>query len=350
MKKEIKKIFGFVFLIIIVSVSLQLTGFAETSVVESETAIQKADAFLSGDTLRNLWVDFTDSIKVSVKGFSSVFAIMLFVTFMLGIMRLMTANNSAIYAGEICLCAVSFSVVSTVCDNGVRFLENIESFMLAALPVMTTLYTVSSAPSTATVNYATSLIYLNICNAVFTTIIIPGIKCITVFAVMSFISKSFDFSGFTYFLKNTVGWLFGILMCIMSAVVAFQNVISNAKDGIMGRTVRFAASRFIPVLGTTVSESARTVAESLRLVRSVSGVAGIFAIIGIIASPVAAFLVCRFFINICCACARLFSCQKAAVFLGELSGVMNLLLGVTVGISLIFIIILGIFAKMSIAV
>ena len=342
MKKKIKKILGFIFALTIILVCFQFVSYAETSIEEeTETAMQKADALLSGDTFGNLWTNFTDSLKTSVKSFSSVFALMLFVTFMLGIMRIMTSNSSAIYAGEICLCAISFSVVSNVCDNGVRFLESLESFMLSALPVMTTLYTVSSAPATATVNYATSLIYLNICNAVFTSVIIPGVKCITVFAVISFISRSFDFSG---------GWLFGILMCIMSAVVAFQNVISNAKDGIMGRTVRFAASRFIPVIGTTVSESARTVAESLRLVRSVTGVTGIFAIIGIIASPIVAFLVCRFFINICCACARLFSCQKAAMFLGELSGVINLLLGVTVGISLIFIIILGIFARMSIAV
>lgn len=317
---------------------------------ETENAIEKADGLLSMDTAKSLLNGLTNGLRDGVKQFSKVFAAMLFTTFMLGIMRLMTENNAVHYAGEICLCAFSFSVVSGVCENITAVLKALESFMLSSLPVMTTLYTVSSAPASGAVNYGTTVVLLNACNVLFTSVIIPAIKCITVFAVVSFISRSFDFSGISLFIKNTAGWMFGLLMCLMSSIIAFQNVISNSKDAFMGRTVRFAAARFIPVIGATVSESAKTVSESLRLVRSVTGVSGIFAIIGIIAAPVAALLICRFFLNICSACARLFSCNKAAVFLCELSGVMNLLLGVVIGMSLILILILGIFAKAAIQI
>ena len=312
---------------------------------QAENAIEKADGLVSWDTAKSLLDGFTDGLGDGIKQFSKVFAAILFTTFMLGIMKLMTENNAVHYAGEICLCACSFSVVSSVCKNITVVLETLESFMLSVLPAMTTLYTVSSAPASGAVNYGTTIVLLNMCNILFTTVIIPVIKCITVFAVVSFISRSFDFSGITLFIKNTVGWMFGLLMCLMSTIIAFQNVITNSKDAFMGRTMRYAASRFIPVIGATVSESARTVSESLRLVRSVTGVSGIFAIIGIIAAPVAALLICRFFLSLCSACAKLFSCNKAAAFLGELSGIMNLLLGVVIGMSLILILILGIFAK-----
>ncbi len=330
---------------------LSLFCMAQTNVdEETENALEKADELLSGSETEKIGSSFVTGIKNSLKSFSKIFASMLFMTFMLGVMRLLTVNNAALYAGEICLCTFCFSVVSGVLENVEKLFSALESFMMSALPVMTALYSVSSAPVTAATNYGSTLIVLNICNALFTSVIVPGIKCITFLTVMSFVSRSFDFSGFTHFVKNTVGWMFGIVMCVMSAVIAFQNVIAMSKDGIMGRTMRFAASRFIPIIGGAVSESSRTLSESLRLVRSVSGVSGIFAIVGIIATPIAALLVCRFFLNLCGACARLFSLTKAAMFFGELAGVMNLLLGVSIGISLVLIMILGLFAKAAISV
>lgn len=349
MIKRIQKLAGYILFIVAATVMLSAICHADTIERETENALEKADSLLSGEETKNIGNSFIDGIKSSAAEFSKIFASILFMVLMLGVMRLMSINNTALYAGEICLCSFCFSVVSQVLRNVQQLFSALEAFMLSALPVMTTLYSVSSAPTAAASNYASTLLLLNIGSVLLVCVIVPGIKCITFLAVMSYISKSFDFSGFSHFVKNTLGWMFGIIMCVMSAVIAFQNVIALSKDGIMARTVRFAASRFIPIVGGTVSESARTLSESLRLLRSVSGISGIFALAAIIAAPVAALLVCRFFLNLCSAAARLFSLTKTAIFLGELAGVMNLLLGVTVGLSLVLVMILGLFSKASIS-
>ncbi|MBE6704174.1 MAG: hypothetical protein E7583_02825 [Ruminococcaceae bacterium] len=340
---------GCIFLILVMAVLMPFYCKAQTVEAETKNALEKADSLLSGDEIKNIGDSFFDGIKESTTGFSKVFASMILLTFMLGVMRLMTVNNAALYAGEICLCSFCFSVVSQVVHSIEQLFLALRNFMMSALPVMTTLYSVSGAPTAAASNYASTLIVLNICGAMLTSVLVPGIKCVAFLAVVSYISKSFDFSGFSHFIRNTVGWLFGIVMCITSAVIAFQNVIALSKDGILGRTMRFAAARFIPIVGGAVSESARTLSESLRLLRSVSGVSGIFMLIAVIAAPVASLLVCRFFLNLCAALARLFSLTKTAVFFGELAAVTNLLLGVTAGISLMLIIILGLFSKAAIS-
>ena len=345
MKKRIYKILAALLSVMFVLPIVPLSCKAVDIDNQREDALVKADELLGENVFTDILSSFTKGIRESASSFSKVFAAMLFMTFMLGIMRISDANSSAIYAGEICLCTFSFSVTANVLENIGSYLSALENFMLSMLPVMTSLYAASSAPSTATLNYGSTLLSLNVCNTVFTSLLLPGIKCILFLAVLSFVSKSFDFSGVTVFIKNTLGWIFGLLMCAMSAVIAFQNVISLSRDGVMGRTVRFAASRFIPVIGNTVSESARTLSQSLKLVRSVSGTAGIFAIAGIIAAPVASLLVCRFFVNMCGAAARLFAVGKTAKYFSELSEVMNLLLGVVTGISLVFVLILGMFAS-----
>jgi len=348
-------LYGFIIAFFLIAVLCNIRCHAATAhekiadVVSEKDASEKAQELISQDMLGSIIDSFTDGIRDSVKSFTSVFAAMLFASFVLGMMKLSGIDNAALYSCEICLCALSFFVVSGVCESISAIVGTLRDFMLASLPVMTALYTASSAPATAAVNHGTTLVLLNVCNVLFTSVILPGVKCITVLATVSFISQSFDYTGLSRFVKNTVGWLFGLLMCLMASVIAFQNVVSAAKDGVMGRTIRFAASRFIPVIGNTVSESARTVSESLHLVRSVFGVSGIFYIVAVIASPVAALLVCRFFLNVCSACTCFFSCTKATAFFNELSGVMNLLLGVVIGISLIFVLMLGIFAVMTFA-
>ena len=84
MKIRKEKLISFMFVMVVLFVCLQLVCYAGTNVEqEAQTAIEKADGLLSGETFGNIWTGFVNSLKSSVKDFSSVFAKMLFVTFML---------------------------------------------------------------------------------------------------------------------------------------------------------------------------------------------------------------------------------------------------------------------------
>ncbi len=319
------------------------------NVIENEqaTAAEKADELLSENSARDILNDFLEKLKESFFGYSKSFALLLFITLMLGIINTLCGEGAALYAGQICLCSVAFLIIGTVCENIISVMNTLSAFMLSMLPVMTSLYTTSVGAATASMSYSSTVLMLNLCSTLFTALLIPSVKCIIVFSTVTMISRSFDFSGFAKCLRSIVGWLFGIVMCIMSAVIYFQSVISVSKDGLASRTVRYAASSLIPVIGNVVSESARTLSESLKLVRSVSGTAAIFAIIGIIAAPIAALAVCRTFILICGALAKLLGSTKASAFYTDMCGALSLLLGAVIGISIVIILILGIFAKVS---
>ncbi len=314
---------------------------------EQKSAIEKADELLSEISAENILQSFMRVLKENFFGYLKSFALILFITFMLGIINTVCGDGAPMYAGHICLCSFSFSVISTLCENIYTVMNTLNTFMLSMLPVMTSLYTSSVGVATASMSYSSTVLMLNLCSTLFSSVLIPCTKCIIVFSAVSLISKSFDFSGFCAGIRSIVTWLFGIVMCIMSAVVYFQSVISVAKDGLASRTLRYAAASLIPVIGNVVSESARTVSESLKLVRSVSGTAAVFAIVGIIASPVAALVVCRIFLLLCSALAKLLGCGKSSAFYSEICGSVNMLLGAVIGTSLVFVLILGIFSKAS---
>lgn len=314
---------------------------------EQQSAAEKADELLSENSAQNILYRVTLALKENFFGYLKSFALILFITFMLGIINTVCGEGAPMYAGHICLCSFSFSVMATMCENVYGLMNSLNGFMLSMLPVMTSLYTSSVGAVTAGMSYSSTVFMLNLCSTLFSAVLIPCTKCIIVFSAVSLISRSFDFSGFCSGIRSIVVWLFGIVMCVMSAVIYFQSVISVAKDGLASRTLRYAASSLIPVIGNVVSESARTVSESLKLVRSVSGTAAVFAIVGIIASPIAALVVCRLFMLLCASLARLLGCTRAAAFYGDLCGTVNMLLASVIGTVLVFILILGIYAKAS---
>lgn len=314
---------------------------------EQENAIQKADELLAEYSAENILRGFVTKLRESFFGYLRSFALILFITLMLGIINIVCGDSTPMYAGHICLCSFSFSLMGALCENIYALMNTLNAFMLSMLPVMTSLFASSVGAVTAGLSYSSTVFLLNLCSTLFSSVLIPCTKVIIVFSAVSLISGSFDFSGFCSGLRSIVSWLFGIVMCVMSAVIYFQSVISVAKDGLASRTLRYAAASLIPVIGNVVSESARTVSESLKLVRSVSGTAAVFAIIGIIASPIAALAVCRIFILVCTALAKLLGCTRAAAYYGELCGAVNMLLGAVIGTALVFILILGIYAKAS---
>lgn len=82
-----------------------------------------------------------------------------------------------------------------------------------------------------------------------------------------------------------------VLLCSASAAVvcallSYQTIIAKAADGAALRTVKFASSSFIPVVGSSLSESVSTVSAALSSVRGAAGAGGIISI-GIIVIPAA---------------------------------------------------------------
>lgn len=77
------------------------------------------------------------------------------------------------------------------------------------------------------------------------------------------------------------------LAAAVCAVLAYQAVIGRAADNAALRTVRFASASFVPVIGSSLSESAATVSAALSAVRTSAGLGGVVSILALTA-PAAA--------------------------------------------------------------
>lgn len=344
-------------LIVIALITVFLTGLSctvyatqEKSPDDIESVEEKASELLENYSPGKVLEDLVSKFKETFLSYRKSFFVLIFITFVLGSVCAVCGDGIYSYACEICVGATAFSMLTNVFDNISEVMKSLNSFILSMLPVMTTLYSSSVGPVSASMSYSSTIFMLNFCSTVFVGILIPAIRCVVIFALVTLLSKNFDFSLISKFTKSTVSWLFGMSLCVMSAVIYFQSVISVSRDGLASRAIRYAASSLIPVIGNVVSESARTVGESLKLVRGVTGVSGIFGIVAIIAAPILSILICKILFGFCGGLSKLIGSARIASFYNEIASVLNLLLGTSIGMSLVFILIFGMFAKVSVQV
>lgn len=352
MKNKDLRIFIITVLSVVFVIAFSCTAYAAKSenVDEIESTVEEANNLLENYTPKRVLESFVSKFKEAFLSYRKSFFVLIFITFILGSVSAFCGDGVYSYASELCVGAVAFSMVTNICENISEVMKALNSFILSMLPVMTTLYSSSVGAVSASMSYSSTIFMLNFCSTVFSGVLIPTVKAIMIFALVTLLSKNFDFSLISKFTKSTITWLFGMSMCIMSAVIYFQSVISVSRDGLTSRAIRYAASSLIPVIGNVVSESARTVAQSLKLVRSVTGVSGIFGIVAIIAAPICAIIVCKMLFGFCGGLSKLIGSGRIALFYSEISSALNMLLGACIGESLVFILIFGIFVKVSVQV
>ena len=91
-------------------------------------------------------------------------------------------------------------------------------------------------------------------------------------------------SGVSNTVKRAVTFLCAASAAVVCALLSYQTVIAKAADSAALKTVKFASSSFIPVIGSSLSESVSAVSTALLSVRAAAGAGGVISV-GIIIIP-----------------------------------------------------------------
>lgn len=148
--------------------------------------------------------------------------------------------------------------------------------------------------------------------------------------------------------KALRGLLTGILiavMALMSFVLILRSGAANAADTLAARTLKFAISSYIPIVGGTVSDSFSCLAGSLAVIKETCGITGIAAIFICTVPSLFILTVNRLAMGLCRALSGALGCKKLENILGEAGGVCTLMIAVCAGASVMFMIAVGIFCR-----
>ena len=247
-------------------------------------------------------------------------------------------NNKVIEnVGTLATVMVAFSSISATVDSIISMLDDVSSFMLTYTPAFVGVITSSGAVSTATGYYSALLI---LCEGVtlLATWLLPAV-CGVILAVS--VSQSVCIKPTltpSTELRKFVNRLLAFVATVFVGVLSIKSFVGAAADSVITRSAKFAASSFVPVVGSAVSEAYSTVTGSLSLIRSSTGAIGMLAVLFTVMRPVMAVVLMSFAVKLAGAVAKLLSLKSQSTFLGGVSDTLSVLLTASIIIAMLFIV------------
>lgn len=249
------------------------------------------------------------------------------------------------FCSSLCISLVVWEVFSSAAQVAGVLLDALTNAMLMTVPIMEGVLISSGNVGTAAVTGTGINLMIAFGESVFSKVLYPA--CLVCF----FLSVSFavcENGGIAFMAKALRGIVAGGLiaaMALMSFVLAIQGTAAAAADTFTGRTVRFAISSYLPIVGGTVSESFSCLASSMNLVKQTCGIAGIAVLVAVSVPPLVLLTADRLAIGAAQALAGALGCEREGGILAQAGGVCTLLIAICAGAAVMFMIAMGFFCK-----
>ena len=231
----------------------------------------------------------------------------------------------------------------------IEYFERLNSLMVCMIPALGATLAMGGNINSAATSSSTLYGFITVSEGICAVSVMPICVTVTSFALVSGISPDMKLGRISGTIKKGYSIFLGFIMTVMLTILSATTEIASAADGVASKTAKLAASTFIPVVGGSVGETLRTVAASVGYIKSVVGISGIVFLVSLLLPTLISLIVCRTVFMITSTVADMLGSEAEAGFIGELGNVFGCLIAVVAMTSVMFIIALYIFVKISVA-
>lgn len=212
----------------------------------------------------------------------------------------------------------------------VAFYADLNQLTAAFLPLMGAMYAMGGNVGAAVVNHSTLVMSMSAVEWVGGKSVVPLFSLCLAFALLGAFEGSVAgrMQILTGKLKKWYTTGLGLLMLLLSGTLAAQSVLTARADSLGFRTVRFAVSSSIPIVGGGVADMLRTAASGLGYLRGMVGVGGVVLILWLLLPQIISIWLIRILFGVAGDIAGWMGCGEEGKLLGEVSSLYGYLLAV----------------------
>lgn len=245
----------------------------------------------------------------------------------------------------LCIAIYVFTGIVKLFEKTSLYLTSLSSFASAITPFITMMFVIGGNITTAAVNETGLLVAVSVIEFVCSNLLYPIVSICAVMSIASVAAPKMRLGSVTRFIRGLFMTLIGLTLAAVSAIMTFQTSLSCAADTVGVRAVRFAASSFIPIVGSAISDAVRTVSGSIGYIRTSVGLIGV-AVVVIITLPVFVnLMLTRIILAVGASVSDILDCEREAAVLKEAGGLVNFLTALVALSSVMFIYILTILIR-----
>lgn len=253
--------------------------------------------------------------------------------------------DSAFYVSYVVLFIMLFSAFRSVAEIGRETIENLCVFIDTSLPVMSALAISANEVSKTAAAAAGTMGIFAVANTISNLLLPIGFMLAGITAV-NHLSDDFSLQPLYDCVKKAVLWGIGILMTVFSAVLMMSGVTGTALDNVGGKAVKYAVGNFIPFVGGVLSDSLESIIVYGKLIKTAAGSAGILALLYICLAPAIKIIAIIFAYKLCSVVLLPVADKRITGALGDITGVMSMILAMVLCCGALFIIAMGLLANM----
>ncbi len=375
-KRKILKLFVFIAIFFMMNIVNANTLESEKSVLESvgegfglssyvseidkcikETGAQDIDVSeISQDLLNGKGIGYSKvltkilsilakEVFSSIKGAIFIFIIVLLMSVMSGI-SLEKNSDIVNIAHLICFVAIAGIAIITFKDTIVLFKNTtdiLSKIMQIASPFLIAILIGTGAITTTGIIQPSLLFISSLIGFIITYIVIPFITISVILNIVSAMSENLRFSNLSKIFNKTAIWVVGIVLTLFLGILALETSLTSSIDSLTLNVTQSAVSNFVPVVGKFFSDSLESVIGATKIIGKTGGILGIITMIIISSIPILkilsiiiVYLALGSIVEIVC------KEEKINKFICGMKDVYKNLLGILIGLDMIFIISIGI--------
>ena len=156
-------------------------------------------------------------------------------------------------------------------------------FSISAVPIMCVVCAAQGKTVTASLCSAGAVGISQMINTLFSTFFMPLSNILLALGIGASIDNSLHPERVVKVLRKYLLILLSACALLYFTVLSVRTSVSSAVDESTVKTIKFASSNFVPVIGGAISDSAAAVAASLSVTKSTIGVFGVMSVIAVFA-------------------------------------------------------------------
>ena len=239
---------------------------------------------------RTFFADLWDKFRSSLADPLVMLGRILAVSLIYSAMTLLCSDSGGLdgHFGTLCVMCV-ITVMADALSSSFQALQSsintINTFMISYIPVFAAVTTAGGHAATAGVYSASTILVCEAAELIASRLLIPFLSSVTAITIVSAIDPQLKISGVADSIRRLTTWLLATVMLVFVGLLTIQGVTGSAADTLTSRTLRFAASSFIPVIGGSVSDAFLAVKSGMGVIRSAVGGFGLLAVFLIAVRP-----------------------------------------------------------------
>ncbi len=173
-------------------------------------------------------------------------------------------------------------------------LKELSLFLGGIMPILSGIQISMGGINAASVSSLGLQMVLSLISQFSCGVLIPLLRICPVFELTAMLTENNGLSMMADQLRKLFLFLLGGLSTILLTAFAFQSVIASKADSLALRAFRYTAGQLVPLVGSVISESSKTLMAGLDLVKATVGGTAVVVILLMLLPPLVKLLLTRF--------------------------------------------------------